>query len=129
MTTVELKDQLLKYLIDSCPEMRGDFDVKDLSKELQVSIPKLELVFTYFEERGLMEFMYFPLDETYVKLKLEAFELLERGGFAFEEEVIKKNLLLLESEVNKLKETLPDSTFNRISTIVNTLISGANLFG
>jgi hypothetical protein len=129
MTTVELKDQLLKYFVERYPEMSGDVNIKALSKDFQVSVPKLELVFNHFEERGLMRFSYFLNYEISVQLKLEAFELLEKGGFAFEEEVLKKQLLLLESEVDKLKDKLPDATFNRLSTIVNTLISGANLFG
>jgi hypothetical protein len=78
-------------------------------------------ILSYFKRIGLGNFNYMHhSSEFYALVRQEAFDLMNRGGFTVQENLLQKEVEKLLLEVERLKPTFGDKV-ERISTIANNI--------
>lgn len=130
--TAQLKDAVLLYLCNNCPpEQMINFNSSVATTFLEIDFSTLSAILTQFQRKGLIGDLNVRRDVTYLTLRVDAQDHLNRFGFFALEEIFKANLDKLGTELDNLKANTTSEKqlekINKISAITGVLFSGLAL--
>jgi hypothetical protein len=106
-----LKDELLQKLIDQ--PVRSQIMASESTFGIKQDI--LSSLIRQFDRRGLVTIQQtFGYGLHSIRVEVDADEFLLRGGFTFEEEVLKVELTKLKLEVQNLRNQVDSTTYNKL---------------
>lgn len=128
----ELKDKVLLFLCNNCPpEKLVNFNNLKISNFLEIDINTLSAIMTQFGRIGLLDDLNITSKVTYLTLRVDAHDRLNRFGFFAIEEIFKAELAKLGTELDNLKNENPSlkqlENINKISGIASALFAGLSL--
>lgn len=126
MITAQLKDDILVLLCRS-NYMSIRVNTRNLSKESGASIEELEAILRYFEFLDLMRCRRMLGGWVDIVLNVQAHDVVIRGGFVAQEELLKQNIEKLILELEDLKTSMPEKA-ERISTIIGGISTAISMF-
>jgi hypothetical protein len=131
MITASLKDQVLIWLCTNLkPEKFSEDKTSNVLDELGIEFDILNPILIQFERLGLIEHLNFRRSHFSLILKLEAHDLLQRGGFCIQAEIFQANIKKLGFEIENLRKQLGPNqldSLEKISSIAAALFAGLSL--
>lgn len=125
------KDSVLKLLCTSfTPEQLVQFSVPAALKKLDLTFDEFNAIMKSFQRLGFIGELNLRRNVGFTVLQVEANDYYLRGGFAFQEDLLEKNIEKLLLEVDNLKKQLAPKhleTVNKISSISATILTGISL--
>ncbi|MCT4580824.1 MAG: hypothetical protein N4A35_05345 [Flavobacteriales bacterium] len=121
--TPDLLDNCLSFLLDNCSLHSGSqLSAESLEKELEVNNEDLINIFSILEHHNIIRNWEIKHKKIFIFfLQADAHDLYNKGGFKAKYEVIEKQMILLQSELDKLKPTLSLDSINNITSIIATV--------
>lgn len=127
----DLKDNILKYICEVCPlEIYSMLETEKLQNSCNVEFNTLNGIISQFERLGLIRDAAVGSTHTNFRLKAEAHDLFNKGGFVLQDDVFDFNLKKLALEIENLQKKIgPDylDQTSKISTIISTLLTGLTM--
>lgn len=129
LITSKTKDEVLNWLSDNVPlgETRP-ISFFSLSNETSIDIGTLKELIVYFDGRGLVKAEKYNQAKTiiFLKLTVDAHDLLRMGGFEVIDALTEANIQKLLYELDNLKRQMkPDQldVFNKVAQIVSSIVT------
>lgn len=125
--TPQLKDDLLKALVDNCRlESICKASKPDLIKLSKINDTKLiNAILQQFGRMGLLEKAVENKRGFDIILRIKAIDFFNRGGFVIQEELLVKNIEKLLNEIENLKPNTLEQT-NYIASIATAILTAYN---
>jgi hypothetical protein len=123
MITPDLKDKILKTLIDRSTDTRIVFDIHDLAKENEIGSSTANELLKYFEEKNLLHCQRMMGGGVMAQITVDAFDFIRYGGFVGEEQLMNIEFEKLKLEIESLKTTIPKEKFDVINGALNTVMT------
>ena len=120
MITPEMKDYILRYIVEN-EDIRIMIDCTTMASELNTTSVSIEKILNQFERLNLCKINNYYGDTCYITVQAEADDLMFRGGFVFQEEILKANLDKLAIELEYLSKETSGTTLNRVYTMLSIL--------
>ena len=123
MITPQMKDKVLSYIVkQELPRFMIRLD--DLSVQLDIKPDYISLIIEQFKKMGLCEInetrgIGFPPTAFIITLTANAYDANRNGGFVFQEEIMKANLLKLDMELNQLSNESSGVIWDRVQKIMS----------
>ena len=130
MITFKEKDLLLAFLCENCePESNFSFSQQECLNVTGLKQLEINSILQYFLRIGIIgsfNFRY-SCSVIYVELRMEALDILNRGGFTAQENMLQKEVEKLLLEIERLKPSIGDK-IEQVSTIANNIAGIAGNF-
>jgi hypothetical protein len=136
--TSELKDSLLRFLVENCSSGYGQIDRKSICAEFSIDIDTLHAVLEMFKTKNFLKKLGIGGAATHLAVDVcISGDFLKAGGFQAEEQFSKLQMQKLQLEVQKLQfevkelaKSLPEASaaFEKIVSIAGNIASIAGLF-
>jgi hypothetical protein len=130
MITFNEKDLLLKYLCKNCqPESLSDFSQKECLNVTGLKQLEINSILQYFLRIGIVGSfnLRYSCPTVFVELRMEALDILNRGGLTTQENMLQKEVEKLLLEIERLKPSIGDK-IEQVSTIANNIAGIAGSF-
>ena len=111
MITPEMKDYILRYIVEN----------EDIRIMIECTTMASEKILNQFELLNLCKINNYYGDTFDITVQAEADDLMFRGGFVFQEEILKANLDKLAIELEYLSKETSGTTLNRVYTMLSIL--------
>lgn len=130
--TPQLKDQVLGYLCKYCiPDRSATHSTKFIIDSLSCSFDTFNACMQQFRRMKLISDLNLRQDYCDFILLSESHDIMRRGGFVCQEEILLTNLNKLLSEVEILRKELEPNkldTANKVAGIASALSAAIGLF-
>lgn len=120
MITPKMKDYILRYIVEN-EDIRIMIDCTTMASELNTTSVSIEKILNQFERLNLCKINNYYGDTCDITVQAEADDLMFRGGFVFQEEILKANLDKLAIELEYLSKETSGTTLNRVYTMLSIL--------
>lgn len=128
LITAQITDNLLRILIDEIPLghiVRID-DIKLLQQRSGLAFNELKALLEEFESDGLLYGLNVRQNALFLGINPKAHKLIEAGGFSGELSMLKKQLELLNAELNNISDKKNEKTISLIASILSIINSISN---
>jgi hypothetical protein len=107
------------------------FKTIEIAQSFSITDFKLRLFYKQLAKMGLLEYSEIGCGCVILDPNLSLFDFAEKGGFAIQDEILRKNIEKLSLEIEKLKPEFADKVdiFANLSSIANTLIGALQFIG
>jgi hypothetical protein len=127
MITPEDKDALLRYLCEkNRPEKVYRLSLIEMRQATSLPVDTIEALLSYFNRIKLIQHVAGSSSSVKptadILVTIEALDIIRRGGFTFQEQILQKEIENLSLEVERLRPSLGDK-IEQISTIAANLMS------
>lgn len=119
LITSELKDQVLRTIVNEFQDMLGYVNVCKWAKRFKIHPHVLIAILYHFVDKNLIMISKKP-NGYEVAITVEAHDFVSYGGFVTQEKLFQDNIKKLLFEIEKLKPSAPD-TVATISSIVSNI--------
>ena len=127
MITTELKDKVLKYLIESEEGLSLDFDGEKLAPQLDTNPSYISAIIEDLSNRGMLEYSGAGGYYTSCWLKAKIFDFYRMGGYDFEDHIIQGNIMKLKMEIEGMEANVGKPQYDKMMALIMAVIGGFSL--
>jgi hypothetical protein len=85
MVTTELKDKVLRAIVESASELFTGFDIHQMAAEFNTNHRVIDALLREFENRGFMQVDRFLGGNVHCNLEVRVYDFVRQGGYRIEE--------------------------------------------
>ena len=123
MVTPVIKDKILEFLVNSCPEMQYSGDLSNFSNQFSQPEEVINQILKQFDRRGLIKYQPFMGGDFFTSIYIEAHDYVLSGGHVGEFEIMDLELNKLKTEILSLEKNMDKNKFDKLTTSINTIVN------
>lgn len=129
LITPQLKDEILKYIVES-DDLPIDINYDELAQKISVSPVILSLIIEQFADMNLIKPNEY-IGGCLVLITAKSHDFISHGGFVAQEELLRNNIEKLDLEIKMLSKELEPKYLDRLEKIMslgNNIVGALKLF-
>jgi hypothetical protein len=128
MISPTLKDDLLKYMIASSPDMQFAGNRNELAEQFNTSKEVIKAILEQFHKKGYIQYRPFRLGQFQCGVTADAHDYILKGGHTGEFEFLEMQIQKLKNELYAFESAIPQEKFSNAMATINLILAAATSY-